>query len=88
MMMAPSADPSDGMLDVVRVGPLGRFALMRAFPRIYAGTHVQMPEIETGRARRVEFEPGPEVPVMVDGEVLPLSMRSLQVLPGALEVVA
>jgi len=88
MMMAPEADAGDGQLDVIRVGPMGRLALLRAFHRIYAGTHVALAGVEASRATRVQFEEGPEVPVMVDGEVMPLSLRSLAVVPGAIEVVA
>jgi len=88
MEMAPAASPSDGLLDVIRVGPLGRLALLRALPKLYAGTHVRLPEVEASTARRVEFEAGPATPVMVDGEVLPLELRALEVLPGALTLVA
>jgi diacylglycerol kinase (ATP) len=88
MMMAPAADTGDGELDVVRVAPMGRLALLRAFPKIYEGTHVRLPTIETARARRVEFAAGPKTPVMIDGEVVDLSLRALEVVPGALEVMA
>ena len=55
------------------------------------GAHRSMPEFEHRRARRVVFEANgraPRVDAMIDGEVLRLGLRSLEVLPGALEVVA
>jgi diacylglycerol kinase (ATP) len=88
MQMAPSADTGDGFLDVIRVGPMSRLRFLSAFPRIFAGTHVSMPEVAVGRARRVELVGDAPADVMIDGEVLRLRLQSLEVLPGALRVVA
>ncbi|MBN1337241.1 MAG: diacylglycerol kinase family lipid kinase [Deltaproteobacteria bacterium] len=86
MRMAPEADTADGVLDVVRVGPMKRFGLLRAFPKIYAGTHVSLPEVRTSRARVVEFDLAQPIDVMVDGEALVITPRRLEVLPAAIEV--
>lgn len=86
MMMAPDASPDDGQLDVIRVGPMSRLRLLTAFPRIFAGTHVAMPEVTAERARRVDVRVDGPVPVMVDGEVVPLVLSSVEVVPAALEV--
>jgi len=88
MMMAPAADPTDSWLDVVTIAPVTRLRLLRAFPHIFRGTHVQLPEVTTDRARRVSFAPMGMVDVIADGEVLGLELRSLEVLPGALELLA
>ncbi len=88
MMMAPTADPTDGKVDLIRVGALSRTELLSAFPRIYKGTHLSHPKIEHTRAREVTFADSKRHDVMVDGEVLELSLRSLHVLPGALQVIA
>jgi len=87
MEMAPPADPCDGWLDVVRVGPMGRMELVRTFPSIYEGKHLSSPKIEHTRAKRVELVDARAVDVMVDGEVLELVVRTLAVEPGAIEVV-
>lgn len=88
MVMAPSARPDDGLLDVIRVGSMSRTRFLSAFPRIFAGTHVAMPEVEASVAKAVAFDlPGP-VDVMVDGEVLRLALRTVDVVPGALRFVA
>jgi YegS/Rv2252/BmrU family lipid kinase len=88
MMMAPAADPTDGMLDVIRVGEMSRLSFTATFPDIFAGTHTERPEVEQARARRVTFVDPEEQDVMVDGEVMRLVPRSLSVLPGAIEIVA
>lgn len=88
MMMAPKADVSDGQLDVIRIGPLSRASLLRQFPKIFSGTHVDGPDVEESHARSVEFVDGREQPCMIDGEILVLAPRRLEVLPRALRVVA
>jgi len=88
MRMAPAADPTDGRLDLIRIGPLSGPRLVASFPRIFRGTHVDMPETEAGQARRVELALEGPVDCMIDGEVLSLELRALEVAPAALEVLA
>jgi len=88
MMMAPHADATDGALDVIRIGEMGRLSFVKSFPSIFAGAHVERPEVEETRARTVDLDLTEPVDVMVDGEVLELALTRLEVVPGALEVVA
>ena len=78
----------NGRADLIRVEPLGRLAIVRAFPRIYGGTHLEIPAVTARAARRIDFEVGKSVDVMVDGELLNIMPRSIEVLPGALRVCA
>ena len=86
MLIAPAADPSDGIAEVLHVGPLGRLGLLRAFPRIFKGTHVKHPPVEAYRARQVEFDTDRPVDVTIDGEIERLIPGQLEVLPGAFDV--
>jgi diacylglycerol kinase (ATP) len=88
MMIAPQADINDGLIEYVRWGPIGRVGLIRNLPTLYDGTHVNHPLAERNAVRRVEFNLDAPVDVMVDGEVLTLLCQELDVLPGALNVVA
>lgn len=88
MMIAPQADINDGLIEYVRWGPIGRVGLIRNLPTLYDGTHVNHPLAERKAVRRVEFNLDAPVDVMVDGEVLTLLCQELDVLPGALNVVA
>ncbi len=88
MRMAPEARIDDGLLDIIRIGALGRLALLRAFPKIYAGTHVDHPAVESDRAREVVFHGLGEEPLMVDGEVFRGTLQKLTVWPSAVEVLA
>jgi diacylglycerol kinase (ATP) len=87
MMMAPHADPTDGLFDVIRIGQMPRLRFVAAFPSIFQGRHVERPEVEESRARVVDFELSGPVDVMVDGEVTQLQLERLELLPGAVEVI-
>lgn len=86
MMMAPTADPSDGLVDLIRIGPLGRLALIREFPKIFRGTHVRNPACHVAKLRSVEFEIRVPIDIMIDGEADHVLPRRLDVLPSALRV--
>ncbi len=87
MMMAPHADPSDGKIEYVRWSPLGRLRLLWNFPRLFTGTHITSPLASRAAVERVDLDLGGPVNVIVDGEVLFLDCRSVEVLPAALDVV-
>jgi diacylglycerol kinase (ATP) len=88
MMIAPKADISDGLIEYVRWGPIGRIGLIRNLPTLYDGTHIQHPLAERKAARHIEFSLDAPVDVMIDGEVLTLHCEQIDVLPSALQVVA
>ncbi len=86
MEMAPAADTGDGLLDVIRVGALGRLSLLQTFPKIFKGTHVDNPAVTTYQAKTVDFEIPAAIPCMIDGEMIDLQPKRLEVLPGALRI--
>ncbi len=88
MMIAPDAATDDGLIEYVRWGPISRVGLIRNLPGLYDGTHTRHPLAEVHKVRRVDFHIDEPVDVMVDGEVITLRCESLDVLPGALNVVA
>ena len=88
MMIAPKAEVNSGLIEYVRWGAIGRLGLMRNLPGLYDGTHIEHRLAERKAVKRVEFDLDAPVDVMVDGEVLTLECKELDVLPGALSVVA
>ncbi|MGD0508264.1 MAG: diacylglycerol kinase family protein [Terriglobales bacterium] len=87
MMIAPDAVTDDGLIEYVRWGPIGRLGLIWNLATLYDGTHTRHPLAERQAIRRVEFQLDRPVDVMVDGEVLALECRAIEVLPAALRVV-
>jgi diacylglycerol kinase (ATP) len=86
MMIAPNADASDGMIEFVRWGPIGRLGLIRMLPKLYDGSHIEHPLAARRPVRRIEFDLPEPVDVMIDGEIANLTCRSIDILPGAVDV--
>jgi YegS/Rv2252/BmrU family lipid kinase len=86
MLIAPHADPTDGLIEFVRWGPIGRLGLLRMLPRLYDGTHIEHPLASRRAVRHVEFNAAVPVDIMIDGEVATLECRSLDILPAAVEI--
>ena len=91
--LAPPADPGDGLLDAVLVGPLGPLALMDAVFRLTRGAHFGRREIEHHRIARAVIGslPGtgdrPELLSEIDGEVVRWREAvTISVAPGAVRV--
>lgn len=86
MMMAPDANTRDGLLDIIRVGRMGRVGLLRTFPKIFSGTHVQHPAVRCYQAPGLDLRLADDIDVMVDGEMIKINPRRLEVVPAALDV--
>lgn len=88
MQMAPRASVNDGLLDIVHVGALSRWGIFQSFPKIYRGTHIEVPGIRTWHAEEVILHAPHMQPVMVDGEVLQIALSSATIRKHALQVFA
>lgn len=88
MWMAPDADASDGLLDVIRAGRLGRGELAAAFARIFKGTHTQLEQVWTRQVDRVEFVRPTRQAVLIDGDLFHLTPIAIDVLPAAIRLIA
>jgi len=86
MLIAPHADPADGLIESVRWGPIGRLGLLLNLHRLYDGSHIQHPLASRRAVRHVEFNLSSPVDIMIDGEVARLECRSLDILPAAVDV--
>jgi diacylglycerol kinase (ATP) len=87
MMIAPNADPTDGLIEYVRWGPIGRLGLIWTLPRLFTGTHIHHRKASRAATKRIDFELAGPVNVMVDGESMRLQCQSLEILPAALDVI-
>jgi diacylglycerol kinase (ATP) len=86
MMIAPQAAIDSGTIEYVHWGPIGRAGLVRNLPTLFTGSHIRHPMASRRTATRIEFDLQHPVDVVVDGEVLTLEAESLEVLPGAIDV--
>ncbi|MDI9918766.1 diacylglycerol kinase [Rhodococcus sp. IEGM 1379] len=90
MLITPGASKSDGLLDVTVVSHTSRLRLMRLFPKVYKGTHIDLDAVQTYRSKKIRLESdgiiayadgdrvGP-LPVMI--EAVPAALRILTAVP-------
>lgn len=86
MRIAPSADLSDGLLDVVLLGPSARSTMLRLLPRAGRGGHIGHPEVRVLRGSRVEIDADESFRVDVDGEEVGRTPIVIESAPGALRL--
>ena len=69
-LLTPSADPSDGLLDLCIVKELGRLEFTRLLPTLRAGEHLDDPAVIYLQAKefRVAARHGEPLAVNADGE--------------------
>jgi diacylglycerol kinase (ATP) len=85
MLICPDADPSDGQLDATMVQSASRTKLIRLFPTVFKGTHVDLDQVRTARAKVVTVD-SPGINAYADGEfVCPLPVQ-VSAVPGALKI--
>jgi diacylglycerol kinase (ATP) len=67
MLICPNADHADGQLDITIVRSGSRTRLVRLFPTVFKGTHVELDAVTTDRATKVTVE-SPGINAYADGE--------------------
>lgn len=85
MRICAGADMSDGLFDVTIVGDCGRGTLLKVFPRVYKGTHLDHPKVTVHRAAKVRIEAAGTTGY-ADGERLGELPLTATCVPGAVRV--
>lgn len=83
--ICPDADPTDGLLDVTIIHPVGRGRLLTLLPALYTGNFVTDPCVERLRARSVTVD-GPGLIGFGDGEMIGATPLQVEQVPGAVRV--
>jgi diacylglycerol kinase (ATP) len=85
MLICPTADHTDGQLDITMVHATSRTRLVRLFPTVFKGTHVELDRVTTKRARSVSVDSA-GINAYADGEyACPLPV-DVSAVPGALKI--
>ncbi len=85
MLICPAADHTDGLLDVTMVSSASRLKLLRLLPTVFKGTHVDLDEVSTARARTVRVE-SPGINAYADGDYVCPLPAEISAVPGALRI--
>lgn len=83
--ICPEADPTDGLLDVTIIHPVGRGTLLKLLPALYTGSFVTDDCVERLRARSITVD-GPGLIGFGDGEMLGATPLQVEQVPGAVQV--
>lgn len=87
MKVLPNACVNDGLLDVCIVEALSKTAFLRAFPRVFTGSHGRHPKVRMMRGTTVTVEANRKMLVYADGERVGPLPATFEVRPGALPIV-
>lgn len=82
MLMAPSARIDDGVLDVVLLNRISSPRILACLPKLYKGSHIDMPEVDTFSGRHMVFRPADTKLVSPDGELYGSTPIYVSILPG------
>lgn len=89
MKIAPDAELDDGLLDVVNIGDITSARILLNAYTLYRGTHLDLPEVKSAPASRVEaspVDPTRDVHIEIDGELPGRLPAVWEIVPGALKV--
>ncbi len=88
MQLVPGARVDDGLLDACVVHGMGKWELLlRAFPRVFRGTHVYLTGIESLRGREMVIRSDAPGDIYADGERIGSLPATLRAIPQALAVI-
>ena len=85
LLICPDADPSDGLLDITMAHSASRTKLVRLFPTVMKGTHVNLDEVSTARAKSIYVE-CPGINVYADGDFACALPADISAVPAALQI--
>jgi diacylglycerol kinase (ATP) len=88
MKLHPAIRSDDGLLDAFVFGPVDALVTARTLVQIGAGQLDAAPEVVAMRARRIEIAAEPSLPVQLDGDVVGATPVRIDVVPGAVRLVA
>jgi YegS/Rv2252/BmrU family lipid kinase len=86
MQLTPTADPFDGLFDVLLIHKMSLLQRSIGFSKIYSGKHISSQKFSIEQARTVAIESTQAVQLEADGELLGYTPCKIRVLPGAIKV--
>lgn len=85
MKMAPLASLTDGLVDVVFVKYLSISTLLKVFPKIFSGKHIESKHVNYVQCKEVEIMAN-ESSLVIDGEIMLETPIKIKVLNNKLKV--
>lgn len=86
MKVAPEALIDDGVFDIIIFGDLSKPDLIKSFPLIYDGKHLDHPKLRMYRGSKVKVKSGGKGLIEVDGEIPGRDDAVFELLPKVLNI--
>jgi YegS/Rv2252/BmrU family lipid kinase len=88
MRVAPNADPTDGLLEVILIENTSKLRFLSNLPKVFSAKHVELEGVRAYRAREVKITADRPFDVYADGDRITELPATVRVVPGALRVLA
>ena len=85
-LMAPNAEINDGLLDVTLLNKCNRRRILKLFPTIFKGEHINYHEVETFQANKINVQTNIPKVLTPDGEVFGSTPIEVECLKQDIEV--
>ncbi len=85
--ITPAAQPDDGLFDVCMVRQVSKLEVLRVLPRTFSGKHVTHPAVRIERTRQLQIDSDRPLWIWADGERLAQTPITVEIVPGALQVI-
>lgn len=87
-LLAPDARIDDGFIDLIIVNKLSRINLLKTFPLIFSGKHVETRFVDTLKGKHVFVETASHKFLSPDGELLGYTPAEITCIPQAIRIFA
>ncbi len=87
--LTPDAQMDDGLFDLCLIQNMPMVSILKNLLKVYSGKHKEDPRVEMQRTDRLQIESRKPFGVHIDGELLSLKMKKLEIeiIPRGLEVI-
>jgi len=86
MKIAPLAEVTDGLFDIVLVGDVSRTEFLKTFPVVFSGDHLKHPKVKHFRGSVVQISSTQPMPMLADGEEIGDTPGEFRVVPKGLRI--
>ena len=87
MRISPKSEMSDGELEVFILHEVSRPKLLKIFPTVYKGEHIQFKEVEIFKAKEIRIE-NDGFPMTCDGEIIGPAPFNVKIHPAGLSLLS
>lgn len=87
MLAAPEAKLDDGLFDICLISEVGRFKILRLFPKYIKGQHGQLKEVQFLRGKKVKIKSNEELRLNIDGEIFSCCTIAFEIIESGIRVI-